>query len=129
MQRFQEFLILQQVHAQLICIARFSILSAEFVLRSVCVVLQVLLVIAIVLRWTEDMRNVRHSQTLESSISSASQVLRDGTEKQVSTENVVVGDIVRLLPGRLVPGDVRIIQACSLSIGYAPNSAHTLHLC
>lgn len=116
------------MHAQLICIARFSILSAEFVLRSVCVVLQVLLVIAIVLRWTEDMRNVRHGQTLESSISSTSQILRDGTEKQVSTENVVVGDIVRLLPGRLVPGDVRIIHACSLSIGYAPSSAHSLHL-
>ncbi len=78
---------------------------------------QVLLVIAIGLRWVEDMRNVRSCQTLQSQTSSTSQVLRDGTEKPVSTENVVVGDIVRLSPGNLVPGDVRIIQARSLSIG------------
>ncbi len=78
---------------------------------------QVLLVVAIVLRWTEDMRNVRSSQTLQSPVVATSWVLRDSTEKQVSTEDVVMGDVVRLLPGNLVPGDVRIIQARSLSIG------------
>ncbi|KAL3134439.1 hypothetical protein ABBQ38_006496 [Trebouxia sp. C0009 RCD-2024] len=79
----------------------------------------VLLVVAIVLRWTEDMRNVRSSQTLQSPVVATSWVLRDSTEKQVSTEDVVMGDVVRLLPGNVVPGDVRIIQARSLSIGTA----------
>ena len=76
-----------------------------------------LLVVAVVLRWIEDMRNVRSTQTLQSPVAATSLVLRDGTEKQVSTEDVVVGDFVRLLPGKLVPGDVRIIEARSLSVG------------
>lgn len=80
-------------------------------------IMQVLLVIAIGLRWVEDMRNVKSSQALQSPFSSTSQVLRDGAEKTVSSDSVVVGDVVRLLPGNLVPGDARIMQASTLSIG------------
>lgn len=43
-------------------------------------------------------------------------VRRDGSEKEVDTENLVPGDIIILESGDLVPADVRIIESNSLQV-------------
>jgi len=44
------------------------------------------------------------------------QVIRDGEPRQVSAHEVVVGDIVVLKPGMVVPADSRLIEAAYLSV-------------
>ena len=43
-------------------------------------------------------------------------VLRDGVTREVSTEEVVRGDLLRLEPGEYVAGDARIVTADGLSV-------------
>lgn len=47
-------------------------------------------------------------------------VLRDGQTQDVPGADVVVGDVVRLRPGDLVPADGRIIESHALSVEEAP---------
>ena len=47
-------------------------------------------------------------------------VLRDGVEHNVSTDDVVVGDVLLLKPGVAVAADARVIEAYRLSTNEAP---------
>ena len=49
-------------------------------------------------------------------ISSTCCVVRDGKECEIPMEDAVVGDIVLLAAGDMVPADMRIIQAKDLFI-------------
>jgi magnesium-transporting ATPase (P-type) len=49
-------------------------------------------------------------------LSSSAIVLRDGEWGTVDTEQLVVGDVVRLAPGDRVPADLRLVSADSLRI-------------
>jgi sodium/potassium-transporting ATPase subunit alpha len=42
------------------------------------------------------------------------QVVRNGEEKSVPAEELVVGDVVRMGPGQLVPADIRIVECHGL---------------
>ena len=56
---------------------------------------------------------------LKSMVRASARVLRDGTEADISAEEVVVGDVVLLAAGDDVPADGRIIAAFSLQIDEA----------
>lgn len=43
-------------------------------------------------------------------------VLRDGRVKNIPSENLVVGDIVYLETGKIIPADLRIIDSCDLKV-------------
>lgn len=47
-------------------------------------------------------------------------VVREGRTRDIAGADVVVGDVVRLRPGDLVPADGRVIEAHALSIDEAP---------
>jgi Ca2+-transporting ATPase len=47
-------------------------------------------------------------------------VIRDGTERKITFDQVVVGDLVDLSAGYLVPADGRIVRSADLAIDTAP---------
>ncbi len=53
---------------------------------------------------------------LKSLMKETARVRRDGTEAQISAEELVIGDVVLLAAGDQVPADGRVIAASSLSI-------------
>ena len=53
---------------------------------------------------------------LKAMVRASARVRRDGTEAEISAEEVVVGDVVLLAAGDEVPADGRIIQASALQI-------------
>lgn len=47
-------------------------------------------------------------------------VVRDGEEKDIDAEEVVPGDVVLLVPGALVPADLRLLEVSELQINESP---------
>ena len=55
-------------------------------------------------------------QGIRNMLSSDAQARRDGDWKSVPAEDLVPGDIVRVLPGSRVPADLRLIEASNLRV-------------
>jgi Ca2+-transporting ATPase len=53
-------------------------------------------------------------------------VLRDGHTHDIAGTDVVVGDVVRLRPGDLVPADGRVIESHALSVDEAPLTGESI---
>lgn len=53
-------------------------------------------------------------------------VLRDGHTRDIPGAEVVVGDVVRLRPGDLVPADARVIESHALTVDEAPLTGESI---
>lgn len=79
----------------------------------------IILVIAFIsafIRFVQDYSVYKFNRKLKSQIYSTVTVIRDNVVKEVKVENVVVGDIVKLNAGTIIPADIRIIEAKDLFI-------------
>ena len=79
----------------------------------------IILVIAFIsafIRFIQDYSVYKFNRKLKSQIYSTVTVIRDNVVKEVKVENVVVGDIVKLNAGTIIPADIRIIEAKDLFI-------------
>jgi P-type Ca2+ transporter type 2C len=83
----------------------------------------VLLILITVLNAAVGLRQEGKAQSamnaLQAMVKATARVRRDGSEAEISAEEVVVGDVVVLEAGDDVPADGRIIQASSLQIDEA----------
>ncbi|MER6410122.1 cation-transporting P-type ATPase [Streptomyces humidus] len=62
----------------------------------------------------------RTAQALEAMVPHTCRVLRDGERLEVSTRDLVPGDVVVLEAGDAVPADCRVVEAHELSVNNAP---------
>lgn len=79
----------------------------------------IILVIAFIsafIRFVQDYSVYKFNRKLKSQIYSTVTVIRDNTVKEVKVENVVVGDVVKLNAGTIIPADIKIIEAKDLFI-------------
>jgi Ca2+-transporting ATPase len=80
----------------------------------------VLLIVITVVNATVSLRQEGKAESamnaLKAMVKATARVRRDGSEAEISAEEVVVGDVVLLAAGDEVPADGRIIQASSLQI-------------
>ncbi|MCL2472014.1 MAG: HAD-IC family P-type ATPase, partial [Propionibacteriaceae bacterium] len=79
----------------------------------------VILVVAFINATIGFIQEGRAEQALEgirTMLSTKAQVRRDGEWTQVSAEELVVGDVVRVGPGARVPADMRLLQASNLRV-------------
>src|SRR5574344_523942 len=72
--------------------------------------------ISALIRFFQDYSVYKFNQKLKSKIFSTCVVLRDNKEYEVKVENVVVGDIIKLNAGAIIPADVRILESKDLYI-------------
>lgn len=81
---------------------------------------RVLLIVITVVNATVSLRQEGKAESatnaLKAMVKATARVRRDGSEAEISAEEVVVGDVVLLAAGDEVPADGRIIQASSLQI-------------
>lgn len=66
------------------------------------------------IRFIQDYSAYKFNKKLKNSIYSTVTVMRDNQEKEIKVEEVVVGDIVKLNAGTLIPADVKIINCKDL---------------
>ncbi len=75
-----------------------------------------MMVLAVVLRFTQEIRADVAAAKLKALVARRTAVLRDGHESTLPFEELVVGDIVNLSAGAMIPADVRLIAAKNLSL-------------
>ena len=71
-------------------------------------------VISAVIRFVQDYSVYKFNRKLKASIYSLANVLRGGKENTIKTEKVVIGDIIKLNAGSIVPADVIILESKDL---------------
>lgn len=67
----------------------------------------------------QSIRSNRSVEQLESMIEVTSAVKRDGIFREIRTEDIVLGDIIRLKAGDMIPADMRLIRTKDLFISQA----------
>lgn len=76
--------------------------------------------VSVILRFVQESRGEQGARALAASIETHCCVERSGTgRREIPLDEVVVGDIVHLAAGDMVPADLRIIAARDLFIGQA----------
>ena len=71
------------------------------------------------LRFVQDFRAEKTMQSLLSLAAPSSQVIRNGKIEIVKADTLVVGDVVKLATGVVVPADLRLLESANLEIDEA----------
>lgn len=82
---------------------------------SVIIVL-VMVFISGILQFTQESRSSKAAEALGEMVETTIAVRRDGKEEEIPIDEIVVGDIVVLAAGDMVPADMRVMQAKDLFV-------------
>ena len=96
-----------------------SAVSAAFGQVASAVIVALMLVLSVALNFTQAYRSQRAAQRLRQQVGQTATVVRDGTEREVPVREVVVGDVIHLKAGDLVPADCRLLSIRDLFVNEA----------
>lgn len=83
---------------------------------SVTVIL-VLVLTSTLLEFFESFRSNKAAEKLKELVATTSTVIRDGKKVQIPIKELVIGDIVVLSAGDMIPADLRVIESKDLYVG------------
>ncbi|MCE0800906.1 magnesium-translocating P-type ATPase [Buttiauxella sp. S04-F03] len=95
-------------------------------------VIALMVVIATLLNFVQEARSTKAADTLKAMVSNTATVLRVVNENgenefvEISLDQLVPGDIVKLAAGDMIPADLRVIQARDLFVGQASLTGESL---
>ncbi|MBO4293805.1 MAG: magnesium-translocating P-type ATPase [Clostridia bacterium] len=81
------------------------------------IVIVVLVLASTLLEFFEEFRSNKAAEKLKELVATTTSVIRDGKEIQIPIREVVLGDIVKLSAGSMIPADLRIINSKDLYVG------------
>lgn len=94
----------------------FSIFMGEAVNASIIIII---ILLSIILNFVQDFRSTRAAEHLRREIALTATVYRDKQWIEILRREVVPGDVIRLLPGDLVPADAYLFHTENLTIEQA----------
>lgn len=80
------------------------------------IIIAVLAIISITIRLVQDYSAYKFDQKLKSKIFTSANVLRNNKAMEIKAKNIVVGDIVELNAGTMIPADVLLLETNDLFI-------------
>ncbi len=82
------------------------------------VVITIMVLLSVILRFTQEWRSGKASETLKKMVKNTASVYRDDslTSREVNITELVPGDVVYLSAGDMVPADMRIIESKDLFV-------------
>ncbi|MDU1854512.1 MAG: magnesium-translocating P-type ATPase, partial [Clostridium baratii] len=80
------------------------------------IIITIMVTLSGALRIIQEGKSNKAGEKLKEMIKTTSAVIRDGEESEIPMEEIVVGDIIRLNAGDMIPADVRIISSKDLFI-------------
>lgn len=80
------------------------------------IIITIMVTLSGALRIIQEGKSNKAGEKLKEMIKTTSAVIRDGKEREIPMEEIVVGDIIRLNAGDMIPADVRIISSKDLFI-------------
>ena len=81
------------------------------------IVIIVLVTASTLLDFFEEYRSNKAAEKLKELVATTATVIRDGKEMQIPIKDVVLGDVVLLSAGSMIPADLRIIESKDLYVG------------
>ncbi len=81
------------------------------------IVILVLVCASTFLEFIQEYRSNKAASKLRNMVATTCRVLRDGKQTQIPIKEIVVGDLVLLSAGDMIPGDLRIIEEKDLHVG------------
>ena len=81
------------------------------------IVIVILVAASTLLEFFEEYRSNKAAEKLKELVATTTTVLRNGKEVQIPIKEVVLGDIVILSAGSMIPADLRVIEAKDLYVG------------
>ena len=81
------------------------------------IVILVLVTASTLLEFFEEFRSNKAAEKLKELVATNVLVIRDGKEIQIPIKEIVLGDVVVLSAGSMIPADLRIIEAKDLYVG------------
>jgi Mg2+-importing ATPase len=79
-----------------------------------------LVLISAVLEITQNLQAKRSIDDLDEMVEVTSNIIREGLASEIPTEEIVMGDIIHLSAGDMLPADVRILESRDLFISQTP---------
>lgn len=76
----------------------------------------IIALISALIRFFQDYATYKFNRLLKSKVNSSANILRDKSEKTIKVENIVIGDIVKLNAGSIIPADLILIDTKDLFI-------------
>ena len=89
-------------------------------------ILLVVVLASTLVSFIQDERSTAAGEKLLNMVSNTSAVLRNGEFKEIPIDQIVLGDIVRLSAGDIIPADLRIISAKDLFLSQATLTGESL---
>ena len=81
------------------------------------IVIAILVTASTLLEFFEEFRSNKAAEKLKELVATTTTVLRDGKEIQIPIKEVVIGDIVILSAGSMIPADLRILESKDIYVG------------
>lgn len=81
------------------------------------IVIAILVTASTLLEFFEEYRSNKAAEKLKELVATTTTVFRNGKEIQIPIKEVVLGDIVVLSAGSMIPADLRVIEAKDLYVG------------
>ena len=81
------------------------------------IVIAILVIASTLLEFFEEFRSNKAAEKLKELVATTTTVIRDGKEVQIPIKDIVLGDIVILSAGSMIPADLRVIEAVDLYVG------------
>lgn len=79
-------------------------------------VIVLIAIISILIRVLEDYSTYKFNKKLRSKIVSTTKVIRDNKELEIKVENVVIGDVISLNAGSIIPADCIVVNSKDLFV-------------
>ena len=80
------------------------------------IVILILVLSSTFLEFFEEYRSNKAAQKLKELVATSATVIRDGSETKIQIKDIVIGDIVLISSGSLIPADIRIIESKDLYV-------------
>ena len=81
------------------------------------IVIAILVISSTLLEFFEEYNSNKAAQKLKELVATTTTVIRDGQEVLIPINQVVLGDIIILSAGSLIPADLRVLEATDLYVG------------
>lgn len=88
--------------------------------------LGLIIIISTLISFIQEERSSQASDKLLEMVSNTTSALRDGVYQEVRIEEIVVGDIIKLAAGDIIPADLRILNAKDLFLSQATLTGESL---
>lgn len=84
------------------------------------IVISAIVIVSVSLGFVQEYRAEKAAEALKKLVSPIATVIRDGSEKQIDAKNLIPGDVLKVISGDRITGDIRLFKVDSLQIDESP---------